>query len=598
MNDIRRVIRAAAWRLWIVSFLKALAVTLSAGLVGVILARMVEKSFGVAMPWRNIFIGAGAGVLLAGVAWSLVVRRKDPSVAREVDERAGLRESLSTALCVERSTDPWAKVVIETAQDRARRVRVAEAIPIKPPRFWPVPPATGLVFALVWFTFPQLDLTGKQAVKRAEAAKKQEVVAVKTELQADRDKLKEMLAKTKVEFKDDKPDPEGVNGQKTNEQDPESLRRQQLKQLTNLAEQLQQEKDGQKSADMQALKEAMQQLRQPGPGPMDELSRNMARGDFQKARQALEQLNKKIGDGSLSPDQKEQLKKQLENMAGQLDKLAQNQDELAKKMEQAGMDKKTAEQLAQQASGDPESVRKALDKLEGMSDQQKQDMLEMIKSAIKAGGQSQGMSDAMNKMAQGMSQEGMSDDGQQGMDKLAGELSDAEMLEGDMQNMDAALQECKKQLAKLGDCLGGQSDGQCQGGGIGAWKPGSSNRNGNGTGGGGGHGHGVNGEEEPVDFAIEKNKANTQTREGPIIGQRLVYADQIRGQSTAELAQTVEAASQNAADAMEGMQVPRELHGAVKHYFGQLEAKVKAEKSKTPEPPKPAAPAAGRQPVM
>jgi hypothetical protein len=39
----------------------------------------------------------------------------------------------------------------------------------------------------------------------------------------------------------------------------------------------------------------------------------------------------------------------------------------------------------------------------------------------------------------------------------------------------------------------------------------------------------------------------------------------------------VEASSREAAEAMESMQIPREYHDAVKHYFGRLQEKVKKE---------------------
>lgn len=596
MNDIRRVIRAASWRLWIVSLLKVLAVTISAGLVGVILARMAEKTFSLTLPWREVFIGAGAGAGVLALGWSLLARRRASSVAREVDERAGLRESLSTALCVASSPDPWAKVVVETAGARARQVRVAQAIPIQAPRFWPVPIAAAMVFALVWYAFPTLDLFGKRAAVAAEEARRDEVKAVRSEIQNDQQKLREMLARTNVEFKDEKAENEGLDAQQAAEQDPESLRRAAVKQLTNLAEKLQDQRDGEKQAQLDALREAMQQLKQPGPGPLDELSRNLARGDFQKAREMLDQLQKQMGDGSLSPDKSEQLKQQLQNMAGQLEKLAQNQDQIAKKLEQAGLDKQTAQDLARKAASDPEAVKQALEKLDQLSAEQVKQMMEMMKSQCQAGQQCEGMSQAMSQMAQGLSQEGMSDEGLEGMEKLAGELSDMELLESDMEAMEAALSECKAQLAKLGDCLGGScsGEGECEGGGIGQWRPGSSDRFGNGSGGPGKGNGGLGPEDEPVDFAVDKTKANTQTRQGPIIGQRQVYAEQIRGESTKEFAQAVEAASQNAADAMEGMQIPRELHSAVKHYFGTLEAKVKAEKATAPAPPaQPAPPATG-----
>ncbi|NUQ68332.1 MAG: hypothetical protein HUU18_08650 [Phycisphaerales bacterium] len=589
MGDIKRVIRSAAWRLWVGSLLTAVVALAAAALVGVTLARVTERTFGLTMAWSEIALGALALVVIGAVVFSVIKRRRQGAVARVLDERAGLRESLSTALSVEQSQDPWAKVVVETATYKAKTLRVRDAIPIEAPRFWPAPIAAGVVLALVWFAYPSMDLFGKDAARKAQTAQEQELTQVKAEIQADQKKLADLIARAKVEFNEDRA-PEGSEGERPSEQDVESLRRQAVKQLTNLAEQIQQQREGEKSGDLAALREAMQKLKQPGPGPLDEMHRALSRGDFQKAREQMEQIAKQMGDGSMSPEQKAQLEKQLENLSKQLDSLAKTQEDMAKKLEKAGLDKQTAEDLAKKAS-DPEALKKALEKLENMSAEQKQQLMEMMKSACKAGQQCSNMAEAMGQMAKGMSQEGLSEEGMEGLDALESELSEMEMLESDLDAMDAALKECKSQLAKLGDCLGGScsGDGNGEGGGMGTWRPGQSNKFGSGSGGPGRGNGGMGPEEEPIDFQQEKKKAQGQTRAGPIIGQRLVYAEQVRGESSVEMSQTVQAASEAAADAIEGMQVPRELHAAVKHYFGRLDASVKAEKGVAPPLPAPPA---------
>src|SRR5689334_1385056 len=143
MNEVRRVIRLASWRLWFLDVLRTLAVTATGVLVLLILARSTEQVLGIREKfdpyWRTAFISsAGAAVLLA-FAWSAIRRRRALSVAVELDERAGLRESLSTALCVHNSQDPWARVMVETAELKAKAVNVSRAIPMKAPSFWPVP---------------------------------------------------------------------------------------------------------------------------------------------------------------------------------------------------------------------------------------------------------------------------------------------------------------------------------------------------------------------------------------------------------------------------------------------------------------------------
>jgi hypothetical protein len=134
-----------------------------------------------------------------------------------------------------------------------------------------------------------------------------------------------------------------------------------------------------------------------------------------------------------------------------------------------------------------------------------------------------------------------------------------------------------------GECNGnGDQPGKGQGG----WRQGSSNNRGQGSG-GPGQGNGASPEAEAVDFTVEKNKAKVKTNQGPIIGTRLVYGQQVKGESKAEFSEAVAVSSAAAAEAVESQQVPRELHNAVKHYFGTLEGKVKSEKPapKPAEPP-------------
>jgi hypothetical protein len=189
-----------------------------------------------------------------------------------------------------------------------------------------------------------------------------------------------------------------------------------------------------------------------------------------------------------------------------------------------------------------------------------------------------------------MSQEGMqSSEGMEAMEQLAKELSEMEMMQADMENLDAALDEAKKQLSKLGECLGGQcqgdKDGECEGGPkIGAWKPGESRKEGQGSG-GPGRGNGPSPDAQAADYQTEKKKADVKNVGGPTIGTRLVYGEQVKGQSTAEFAEAVAAAEAQASEDITNHQVPREYQDAVKTYFGRLQQKVKKDApSPTPTP--------------
>ena len=74
MDDIRRVLRLAAWRLFVADLVRTLAVTTAAVLAALILTRLVERIFGLELPWTPIGWGAGAAAVLSALGWSTVRR--------------------------------------------------------------------------------------------------------------------------------------------------------------------------------------------------------------------------------------------------------------------------------------------------------------------------------------------------------------------------------------------------------------------------------------------------------------------------------------------------------------------------------------------
>lgn len=580
MNDIMRVLRTAAWRLLALDLVRTFLVTMSAGVSGLIVLRIVEKVFGLGLTgeqwWTAGAIAAGAAAAGA-VAWSLVIRHNRLGVARALDERADLRESLSTALWVARSEDPWARAVVETARDRASRVDVRRAIPLEAPRFWPTPLALGLVLAIVWWTFPNLDVLGLLEKRVVQEQQQREIQEVKAEVRASEQKLEELLKKANVELKPE--ESAGADPMDQSPQSPEEIRRAAVKRLTSMQERLNEMQGGEKAQRLEALRQAMKQLKQPGPGPLENLSKALSQGNFQKAQEHLDELAKKLGDGSLSEQEKEQLKKQLEKLSEQLQKLSEDRSQMEKALEKAGLDKEQAKKLAM----DPEALRKALEAMENLSEEQKQQLMEAAKKMASANSQCQGMGQAMGEMARGMGKTGMSQEGMEGMEGLAGQLSDLEMMAAEMDTLDAAMSECRSMLARLGQ-------GMCEGGGEGMgmelvrpWSPGESRSRGMGQGGPGmGEGGAANAEEAPT--STEKAMAQSKMQQGPIVGSRLVYGEQVRGESQAEFSEAVSVGARSATEVIDEMLIPREYHDAVKAYFGRLQSKVQ------PAPPAPGGP--------
>jgi hypothetical protein len=570
---------------------------------------VVERVFGLAQHfdnrWTWIFIGAGSLATLIALIWSGVRRKKTLAVAQEVDERANLRESLSTALYMEKhaqqTNDPWARAMLEDAEAAAKRVLVPQVVPIQSPRSWAAPFLALLGVVVAWFALPSFDIWGKEKQFAQKKQNEAQVVAVKAELNETKDKIKEALARTNPQLLDEPATPEAKE-QKALETDPEAIKRAALRELTDLTQKMQEAQLSEKALQSEALRETMQQLRQPGPGPLDEMSKALSKGEFADAKEALQQLQNKLAEGKLSDEQKTQLKQQMQNMAQQLEKLAKDQQQLVKELQKQGLDKKTAEDLAKKA-GDPAQLKEALEKMPGLNQEQKNDLTKMAQAQQQASQQCQNMSQSMSKAAEGMSQNGMSQEGQEGMQDMQQQMSESEMMQSDMENLEAAMKEAKEQMSKLGNDMAknnkgqgqgqgegeGDGEGQCEGGGkLGQWRQGDSGKQGQGSG-GPGKGNGDSPEAIAADFTLERKKSKVNTGKGPVIGSRLVYGDQIRGESVAEFGEAVASAEDTAAEGIDSMRVPREMEAAVKNYFGTL--KKKADNAKTGAPTAPAQPA-------
>jgi hypothetical protein len=611
MDDIRRVLRTAGHRLLLIDLIGSLAFALSIVAGTLIVVLIADRLLSLGLPWGEMSLWAvGAGVLGAGV-WAVARRAREQTVARVLDEKAELRETLSTALCVEHSEDPWSKAVVEAAKAKAARVVVRDALPIEGPRFWQIPLGTVLAFAAFWFLLPPMDLLGRDEERQAQADSEREILEAKAEAASALEKTEAILSRSNIELGALEADGLKLDGTELDEKlTAAEVRTVAMRKLTNLTEQLQERMEGEEAAKLKSLESMLRQMRTPGQGPMSELARNMARSDFRGAKAELSKLAEKLNDGSLSEQDKKALAEQLKNTAQQLEQLAKQKSELEQAMREAGM---TPEQAAQAASGNPEALKQAMEQAQNLSPEQKEQLTQQAQAMQQAAQQAQSMSEAMQQMAQclnpsagqGGEQGGQNSQSaqqaqqamQEAMQQMGGQLSQMEMLQQDMQGMSQAMQEAMSQLSQLGQSNGEQSWAQCDGQGMGQgmgqnqgpWAAGDSSKQGMGSG-GPGQGNGAGPEEEGADFVVKSEKSPTANTGGPIIGSRLVYGDSIRGESVQEFATAVAQATQQAtSEALDEQLVPREFHDPVKSYFGRLERRAQQASQKP-------APAATEQP--
>ncbi len=580
MTDIQRVLRAAAGRLFLADLLKTLTVTLTLALFVLVLLRIAQKLAPIEFSWLWVAVGAGAGAFVLALVWSASRRARGIDVAREVDERAGLRESISTALCVEKDEGAWSRAIVEQAGEKARGVNVREAIPVTTPRLWPAVLAGAIALACVWW-LPSYDLAGLFERKQAEEAQQREIREVLGEVKSGQKRLEEILSQTDVKVDEDEPDAEAGDADAVDATRADELKRQAIKKLTNLSDRIKKAQDSDEARKMEALRQALTKLREPTESPATEFSRQLARGNFSDAKEELEKLAEQLSADELSEPEKKAIKQQLQKLGEQMQQLAEAREALEQQLQQAGM----SEQQAEQAARDPSQLEQMLQDMPGIPSDLAQQLRQSAEAQQSASESLQSMSQAMQQMAENMSQEGMSQQAQDAMQSMSDQLSQMEMSQAESESFESAMREIEDQLSQMGEnqCPDGSCSGDCASGdcdGQGKWGEGDSSMAQKQGSGGPGQGEGKpSPDAQAVDYMLEKQKEKVFNQGGPTIGSTLVFGDQIRGESVAQFEAATTAARAEAAEAIETRRIPREYEKAIQHYFGRLEARAKAKRA-------------------
>lgn len=576
MQAVHRVVRKASLRLFARLLLQKLAVTTFVAVLGVLVAKLGFWTAGVGLDVLATVAIAAAAAVASAVLWAVLARPRGVAVARAVDEAAGLRESLSTAWIYEKETDPWSAAVRNDADRRAAAVDVRAALPVRLTQFWKAPPIAAAAVAIIWFVLPASspDIFGwmRQAEEVAQAEQEMEEaqVAVKTA----EDLIQKVAEKTGQQFDQFKPE------QNPELQTPQALRMAALDKLTQAEKALREEvEQGEAAMKLDAMRRELSRMKQPGPGPAAEMARELAKGDFEAAKQQLDELAKQLESGQMDEATRQQLAEQLKNMQAQLENIAKEKSSLEQALQQAGMSQEQAEQLAQQLAqnaNNPQAMQQAMQnamqQMQNMTPQQQQQLMQQAMQMAQACQACNNMSQQMGQMAQAaMSQSSQSGDAMQAMQ---GMLSQMEMMQMEQMAAQAMLAQTQAQMASM-----------CQNPGNGF----SSLRQGGGTGtgpfAGTGTNHATGDETAPIEVDRQAQRTPTHLGQGPIVAERLVYGELVRGESVAQFSSAVQAASTGVAEAIEDNVVPIEWQESLQAYFGRLQKRAEVVQGTAPAKP-------------
>lgn len=581
MPNLEHRIQQARFRLNINVLLSKLGMALVVSSAAWGLYWIIQRTFAFPFP-AALSIGAAVGLAatITGVM-TFLARRDALAAALRIDQAAGLKERLSSAFTLSRSSDPYAIAAVSDAERRAAGIHVPTHIPIQAPHTWPWSVATLLVAGLLFAFMPQLNLFANEEKKQDPLALERaagEKVAVKQAFSEEMNKVRKLVEDTPglADLKDDLkamdiPDDPGAK--------PEDVRRDVLKKLDKVADQLSEKRDSMQLKTMEEIKKELAKIEpKQGKDPTSKLSQALAQGSTEEAKKAIDDLKKELEEAAEKGDPESKQKMQ---------EMAQKLDDLSKKMKELGDQQKTQKELENKAGLNEEQAKKMLEELAKMDPKQLEKELqkrlgdksgmnaEQIKEMAKKLAQNQEAKKQMQEMAKKLAQAAQqcqkacdnpgqngqkSGDAQAAADALsqaADQLSEMEMAEQMANELDAQLNDLKNM--REGMCQGnGQRQGTNPSDEIGNQGPNE------------GLGYGSRIGKEAGAHKYKSVRAEVRAQNGQIIGQLLIDGPQIKGQAAAEVKNAVNAAVRDATDAVEHDRVPRQYHDVTKHYFEEL----------------------------
>lgn len=440
MSELHQQVHRARRRILLQTFFSACVWCLAISLTLAALALASTKIWFLNVDMQAWVAGwLGGSVLLGFVAaavWTWCKRGSLSDAAIEIDRRFALRERVSSSfsLSPDEAETEVGKALVADAARRVKRIDIREKFGVQANRWAWLPLVTGaLAVGLVFLPDAKPNDTSKQA--SAKTVEVQKVKKSATELKKKLAKKSEVLKKSDLQeaSKLAKKLEKGLEELSKSNPDKKKM----LVEMNNLASDLKQRRASLKGG--QDLKKKLNQLKEMklSEGPADKLAKSIQNGDFKKALEQIKSLSKSIKDAKLTPQQQEQLAKQMQQMQKKLAKMGE-QHEAAKE--------NLKEQIAKAKQQGNEAAAKKMEK-----------KLEQKMAQDAAMKRMQKMAQQMDQIAKQM-QQGNSKDALEQLEQMAQDIQSMQQEMSELQ----ALDEMMDQLASAKDSMNCQV---CDGGG-------------------------------------------------------------------------------------------------------------------------------------
>lgn len=571
MTSVERNVQKTQSRLGLNDWLAAWGWFLVGAAAAWCLAVLSDKLFDLSLPLGLICGLLFLASLLSSRLWAFMRRRDRITAAAVLDHAAGLKERTSSSLYCQDAADPFARAVVEDAEEASRKIDVRSFIKIS----WPSSlsfATVGVLIGLIvtWLPIAPLHASDQEISRADETFVQEDVARVKQRLQTLQARAKKNPAL------DDLGEPLTTVAQLPIEKmnTPVEVRREAIKNIDKLADAIRKARNEKfdKVAELKKMFRGLKHTRQ-SKSPAERLTRSLAKGDFRAAQEAIKEMREQLAKlaQKQDPEQREEMRKRIANLAKQLNQLAEQKerkDQLEQELQKAGVDPETAKRLLENLTKADLQKAKEQMKKQGVDPQQIKEMVKKLQGQQKAGQQGSQLADAMQQAAQAMQADAsMAAAGQQLM--LAGDmLNSMEQLDQQLGELDSMMSEAQDAQNELSDQQGGFCQ-SCGGGGCQSCN-GTGQQPGGGMGRNPGRGTGGRAAEEKTGERWVRRRSPIITTKGGIIGKMFIDGEQIRGDVGSQAVELFSAAERDATDALEQNRIPNQYRGAVKDYFSEM----------------------------
>lgn len=489
-----------------------------------------------AADWLRWAVAGGitATMTLFALVHAVVSAPSKLSAALSFDEKFGLKERVTTSLTLsaEQANTPAGQALLADVNQRIGALDIGERFPLSVSRSVFVVPVSIALFACVALLY-------EPPKSQARIDKPDDPKQAPANVAAIEEKMKELKKKSEKR-PESKPKSEELERLEAKLEEianrPRSTKeqlRERIKEMKALEDAMaKREKalaDKQQSLQQQ-LKKMEKMSKDAQDGPAKDLQKALSEGNMEKAKQEIDKLADKLQKNEMTEKEKQQLAKQLQDVEDKLKRLSEQQDK-----------KEQLDKLKQEGKLDQEAYQREMQNL-----QQEMDKLKDLNDLAKKLGECQKcMEKGDGKGAQKKLQEAA--DKLKNMDLDDQELKD---LRDQMEKLKGAKEECSK------GCQGdnkeenrGDSDQPNDGG------PGAGRR--------------AMGEEKDTKSFDAKAKTEFDPT-GKKIFDGYAPGKNFKKKTSAEIAGEIEAARQEAPEAIEQQRIPKAARDMAKGYFRNL----------------------------